>query len=512
MFVFSINIVFATQGNSDNYDLRYGIGTLALEDNTSTNFLRSFSEYISAQFSSSNYDSRLAIFDESPSTVILNKPLNGSFIKTIPELNWSNSTDIEGASIKYIVEISDNVTFGYTNYSNDTIKETTNVTQDFNVTLTEDAIYHWRVRAFNGFTNSSFSENRTFILDTTDPTLFNLTSPSNDSNTTDPTPAFSWQSTSDLTFDNYTIEVSNETSFANINFTFYTDGSTSNTTVDIWNSTQALEERTWYWRVTAYDKALRSRTSETFILNVGTLLETTETTEIQVIQPGGGGFAGGSKIQNVALSIINPSPISLFTNERITTPLFIVNQGGTALRNLNLEALTNSTALSLELSQKTIEILFPGQTIIIDLVIESIGDLPELLQHEIIVEAIAEEPSIKDQARFFVNLLEFGSGEKKQVLDRLEVITSILQGNPECLELQELVNQAKLSMDKQQYNKALTLIDSSIQACEDLLSLLGKELVIKKSNTELYIIIAESLGGLLLFSLIYRYYRRRKKK
>ena len=135
-------------------------------------------------------------------------------------------------------------------------------------------------------------------------------------------------------------------------------------------------------------------------------------------------------------------------------------------------------------------------------------------QNEITIEANVLEPSIKDSAKFFINLLEFGFGEKEGVLDRIAVLKNIMEGNPECLELQELLDQANVAMDNQQYNKALSLVEAAIQACKDLVSSLGKELVTepKRNYRDIIIATAETFGALILFTLIYRYYKKRRGK
>jgi hypothetical protein len=504
----------ASLGTSLNNKIRLNLNYLSFEQNTST-IVRAFSDSLSFNSTTTNFSSRFGILNIRPIIPLLNLPLDGSFFKTVPELNWSNTTDPEQFStISYIIEVSDNTSFPYTNYSNSSIRETNNVTSDVNVTLSEDSPYFWRLKAFDEFGNStSFSEIRNFTLDSILPSEFNLTSPDNNTNSSDTTPTLFWEETVDINFKEYVIEFSNETDFSLINFTFRSVGFTSNNTFSNWNSTQMLSKDTWYWHVIAYDQAGNSRTSGTFIYRTA---QQTEETKVEVTTTsfqGGGGSRGGTKrIQQVALDIIQPSPLSLFANDTITTPLFITNKGDYALRGINLNAITNATNLNLELTQENIGILLPGQTITVDLIIRSIGDSIETAQHEIVVEANVQDPNFKDSAKFFVNLIEFGFGDRKAVLDEIEILKNIIEGNPECLELQELLDQAIDSLEKEEYNKALSLIEASIQACKDLLSSLGKELVIETNYRNYYIALAEILISLVLFAFIYRYYKKRRNK
>ncbi|MDP6641881.1 MAG: hypothetical protein QGF74_00670 [Candidatus Nanoarchaeia archaeon] len=508
-----LDITSASLGTSSNNKLRLNLNSLSFEQNTS-NIIRAFSNYLAFNSTTTNFYSRFGILNTRPLVPFLNLPLNGSFHRATPELNWSNSTDPEQFStISYIMEVSDNMSFPYTNYSNSSIRETNNVTRDVNLTLPGDAPYFWRIKAFDEFENStSFSEIRNFTLDTTLPLEFNLTSPDNDSSSSDVTPTLFWDETVEINFDKYVIEFSNETDFSLINFTFGTVASVSNNSFSGWNSTQILEYRTWYWRVTAFDQAGNSRTSNTFIYHP-VQAEVEAVQEMKLIFQGGGGSKGGTKrLQSVALDIIQPSPLSLFANDTITTPLFITNKGESTLREINLNALTNATNLNLELTQQNIGILLPGQTITIDLIIRSTEETIGASQQEIIVEANVLDPSFKDSAKFFVNLIEFGFGDKQAVLDKIEILRNIIEGNPECLELQELLDQAVVSLEKGEHNKALSLIEAAINACRDLLASLGKELVIETDYKNYYIAIIEVIVALILFISIYRYYKKRRGK
>tara|TARA_Y100000310_G_scaffold340066_1_gene434653 strand:+ start:3360 stop:5288 length:1929 start_codon:yes stop_codon:yes gene_type:complete len=443
----------------------------------------------------------------------LNEPLNNSFLKITPEFNWSNSSDSDFLILNYTIEISDDITFSYTNYSNTTLMETANVTQDFSVSLEEDSEYYWRVLASNGTRNSSFSEIRTFTLDTTLPNEFNLSSPNNNSNITDTQPLFTWQEITEINFKNYTLEISNDSNFNSINFTFTSLGIVSNNSFNGWNDSQKLNNETWYWRVTAYDKALNNRTSDTFKLIYKDPFE----------DPGGIGgtttsitFSGGSKgvrkLEQVSLELLQPNPLSLFTNNTIITPLTISNKGNVALRNLNLEALVGGANLDLELSRKTIEILFPGQTLTIDLFIRSRPNT-EIKDHEITIEANVLEPNFKDSIKFFVNLLEFGFGDKQLIAEKTSVVQTLFKENPECAELQNLLDKSQIAFEENDLQRSLILLEEIIQSCKELVSSLGRNLIIEEPPTfkrDLYIALTEVAVVLLLFSSIYMYYRKRK--
>ena len=110
------------------------------------------------------FDIAVSEVNDAPSEPRLHLPLNDTNFSTIPTFSWSNSSDVEGNETNYTIEISTDVTFGAgTNYTNSSILETANVTNDTGVSLSVDAQYYWRVIAFDD-ANSSFSEIRTFLL------------------------------------------------------------------------------------------------------------------------------------------------------------------------------------------------------------------------------------------------------------------------------------------------------------------------------------------------------------
>ena len=83
------------------------------------------------------------------------------------------------------------------------------------------------------------------------------------------------------------------------------------------------------------------------------------------------------------------------------------------------------------------------------------------------------------------------------------------------MELRELLVEAQKAVDEKDYKKAITISDSAIQSCKNLLSLLGKEAKIPKKPTPLSDLLILSLEALVFFILtysMYNYYKKRKLK
>ena len=102
-----------------------------------------------------------------PTTPDLNLPVNNSQIETdilIVELNWSNSTDTEGDSLTYYLEIWNESSATNIMYVNSSISETDNTTEDLVTFPNETKDYFWRVLATDTGSNSSFSDLRNISI------------------------------------------------------------------------------------------------------------------------------------------------------------------------------------------------------------------------------------------------------------------------------------------------------------------------------------------------------------
>src|SRR3989344_3795196 len=95
--------------------------------------------------------------NDAPDIPILNLPENNTQIETdilTVELNWSNSTDIEGDALTYYLEIWNESSATNIMYVNSSITETDNTTEDLVTFPNETKDYFWRVLANDGTDNS----------------------------------------------------------------------------------------------------------------------------------------------------------------------------------------------------------------------------------------------------------------------------------------------------------------------------------------------------------------------
>jgi len=144
--------------------------------NTSKLELWSFNVNISdddSLFTETIFSNNITIANYLPTIPTLNSPTNNSLITdNTPTLNWNNVTgDIDNDEITYYLEVWNNTALTESAYINTSVSETTSPTQGITSTLTDDNDYYWRVLAYDGTDNTSFSEFFNFSLDATTPVV-----------------------------------------------------------------------------------------------------------------------------------------------------------------------------------------------------------------------------------------------------------------------------------------------------------------------------------------------------
>jgi len=241
------------------------------------------------------------------------------------------------------------------------------------------------------------------------------------------------------------------------------------------------------------------------------LAEDTTITTVSVSTGGGGGGSGSTKTKPVSLNIIHPGSLSIEGDGTIYTPIIIENTGSSVLVGITLEATTTSDNVELKLENNFIGSLNVGEQTTTTLAISNLGG--EFGDYEIKVIARVSSPKFVDSVKMFLSLLGAGAGDKESAMNQIEFGKQVFNGNPECLELYELLEQADESIEEGKYQQAYDLADAAVQACKDLVSLEGKELVMPKrprTIPDIVILVGEILLFVFIFMLIYRYYKRRK--
>ena len=101
-----------------------------------------------------------------------------------------------------------------------------------------------------------------------------------------------------------------------------------------------------------------------------------------------------------------------------------------------------------------------------------------------------------------------------QSKQKIEFAQSLLEANPICLELKELIDRAIEIYEEGNYEEAIQTTEAAINSCKDLVNRAGLTLQEPKKEllNETTILIIEIIAFMLVFYSIYYYYRRRRFK
>ncbi len=194
--------------------------------------------------------------------------------------------------------------------------------------------------------------------------------------------------------------------------------------------------------------------------------EPSGTTVVSSSGGGGGGGGGGTVYRSIiinqskSIELIVPQNIKSGPNEEIIIPIILQNNEDYTMKDITLSAIPSRANISILFTKSYISILEAKDATNVELTLTS----PNILTNfNIRVFADVTDPKINDSALVVVNVLENVSGQISYVRDFMRL-------NPECLELNELVEQAKEELKNHNYDKAQVLLDRAMDNCKFLLS------------------------------------------
>ena len=506
----SSSIAFSGNDSSGN-TIRFATGYITMNSTGSTENIHSFGDSISRIITDDNFKGWLSQLDYNffaPAQVNLHLPLNNTYFNYTPQFDWSNTTDIEQFAISYIFEAWNDSATTNINFVNNTITETANTTST-TPTINGEGAFYWRIIANDSSKNSTASELRIINIDLTLPTAFNLTSPADGTSSTDTTPTLEWDSSIDTNLDNYTIEISGLADFSVINQTEVIEtNSLSN-----WSS-PLTTATTYYWRVSAVDKANNQRLSDN---NLSFTVTASETVTVTV--PIGESSAGGGT-KPFTLNILAPEGVTIYKDDTVIIPLLIINPSGVAFRGINLKLDSTEPGISLALDRNYIPEISPRGQEKLQLTITT-KDL-STGTYGLTIGASIVSPTFSDIFRIFANLIEKDSAAKEDVSDRIEFAKQLFNGNPECLDLSEYISEAETALQNDQRDKALSLAENAAEACNKLIEQRGsfeplttQAVFLDKIKIQLesqtFIIIASQVLALIILIVTILYFKKRKK-
>jgi len=217
---------------------------------------------------------------------------------------------------------------------------------------------------------------------------------------------------------------------------------------------------------------------------------------------------GGGRAVTADISIIQPSPITLFKDDTTTALIIIKNNGERTLNDIRIDVSTGNQPFDVNINPKSIAILVAGQQAQVDLTITNIG--LESGEYEITVKATSGSPSLTDEAKFFIQVIPKYIASKKNAEEQLAFVEDLFNKNPSCSELDELIQKAKAEFSNGEYVKSLELANSAIESCKGL-AREGEELVLPKKAEPLsdtILLMVEIIAFVFVVMLAYNYYRR----
>ena len=173
-----------------------------------------------------------------------------------------------------------------------------------------------------------------------------------------------------------------------------------------------------------------------------------------------------TKTRAVSFEIIVPPIISLKPNDNIKIPVIVRNTGQVALQGIAFNADSQNKDIQLQLDKSLIPaLLYAGQ----DRLSLDVTPKTKPGRYEVVIQGISNDPQSTARASLYVDVID--EDNQTDLKMRLEFAQALLKENSECLDMQELLDLAKKAMDDKEGQKAKSLIESSINACKQLIRL-----------------------------------------
>ncbi len=258
-----------------------------------------------------------------------------------------------------------------------------------------------------------------------------------------------------------------------------------------------------------YNSTNNTQVLNTLYANNFSVQLSVETVTVAVPSSGGGG-GSSSSTKPISLKIIVPEPVSSRRKDRLVLPISLLNSGKVALRNIFLEAGVSKDGLFREdliasFDTSIIDSLAIGEekklTLIVDANTEEYG------LYEITVNATVQDPSYHDWAKIFINV-----EETEDILERILFTEEFIVGNPECMELTELVNEAKGFLNAGAIDESYKKLDEALESCRTAIE--QPPYIRMRNQFEKYLFNYVWMVSLFIFmaGFLYYSYRRRKLK
>ncbi|MBN1386734.1 tandem-95 repeat protein [Candidatus Woesearchaeota archaeon] len=214
------------------------------------------------------------------------------------------------------------------------------------------------------------------------------------------------------------------------------------------------------------------------------------------------------------IKILYPGNITMYKNNTFMTPIYIKNNGNQTFRGVNLTFEAENPDIKAYFSEPYFDEIGVNEQEYTEMYIESYKIFGT---YEIIIRANVTSPAFSDSAKIYINSLEKAEGNRTAVNTKVAFTRDLLQRNPKCLELNEVLERAEEQIDLGNYEEADKMLEQVRTVCNYLLEPPEKEVqnprILNAIGNSLLFMFGFMLVGLTSIAgyFIYRRYGGRKK-
>jgi len=221
------------------------------------------------------------------------------------------------------------------------------------------------------------------------------------------------------------------------------------------------------------------------------------------------GGGGSSSSIPVTLKILLPDPLSVYSNDTILVPITLSNEGKKDLAEISFSVVVAKDkkiiSIPVLFDKPYIPLLAAGTK---DRVTMTVKLNPnEIGLYEITVTATSKNPVYSDWGKFFITVRE---PNKTETLEKIVFTEEFFAQNPECIELKEMIEEAKEYYQQGNFSLALEKSQEALEACKFAISQKALPRKIELSSSKVYAYVAYTSLAVIFVGIVYYFYRRIK--
>ncbi len=248
------------------------------------------------------------------------------------------------------------------------------------------------------------------------------------------------------------------------------------------------------------NSSLTSMISNSFEIRFTT--PSTTTTQVS----GGGG--GGTRL--TLLKIILPEPVSAYKKDKIIIPITLSNEGIADLYDIYLTGLiaknmTIRKDVNLSFDKSYFSSIPTGEKKNTNLTIDI--DTEEVGLYEITINASVGSPKYMDWGKLYLTVKE---ANKSEILEIIIFTEEFIAKNPECIEIKEIIKEARKYYENGNYTETLEKTREAIDACRASIAQPALPTLKLDFRNELYKYLSLSAFGAFAIGILYYVYKKIK--